>query len=128
MYENAPVALFKSRLSDNKCLQANRLSAQILGYKDVEEFLDNFSVANHYANASDRDKFLREIKKNGRVDNFKVQFIKKDGSLIWVQFSGRLYPEKGIFEGAAIDISAQQKIRTSTHESRPGDENDGVLQ
>jgi PAS domain S-box-containing protein len=43
------------------------------------------------------------------VENFETRLRRKDGAIIWVSLSARLYPEEGYLEGYMIDIT-QRKV------------------
>jgi PAS domain S-box-containing protein len=67
-------------------LRANPALANILGYDTVEE-LQKFPIQDMYADPAHRATFLAEIKDNGSVKNYDLQFCRKDGSTIFASLN-----------------------------------------
>jgi PAS domain S-box-containing protein len=64
-----------------------------------------------------RDKMLETLLENGEVTNFEAPIKKEDGSIMWVQFSGKLTSQEGFFEGVATDITERKQAEESLRES-----------
>ena len=79
----------------------------ITGY-DPEELVGQ-PIERYYSFPEHRTLFLKEIQQTGFVENFKVQFRRKNGLDIWVSINARLhYDEQGVqtgIHGIARDIS-----------------------
>lgn len=75
---------------------------------DPEELVGQ-PIERYYSFPEHRALFLKEIQKAGFVENFKVQFRRKNGLDIWVSINARLlYDEQGVqtgIHGIARDIS-----------------------
>ncbi|MBU1171432.1 MAG: PAS domain S-box protein [Proteobacteria bacterium] len=112
LYNNALVGLFRTRISDGVPLQINRRYAELAGYSSIEDCLENFAAATHYADPKVRDRLLEELKHHGEVNDFEAEIIRKDHVHFWISFSARVYPEDGNIEGALIDITDKKKAES----------------
>ena len=110
LYENAPVALYRTRISDGKLLECNHALATLLGYESKEQCLSNHYPATRYTNPTLRKKLLSRLKEKGSVDGFEIEFIRCDGTHAWVKINAKLYPEQGYIEGSQIEITASKVL------------------
>lgn len=96
-----------------RILDMNQAGVNMLGYRKKEELLGIGSARRLYMNGRDRDKFLKKINQEGFVKDLEVNFKKRDGSLIHVLMSSRLYenPETGDieYEGIIKDITRRKR-------------------
>jgi len=117
LFQNAQVGLFRTRISDGKILESNEQLARMFGYDSREEFIAEYVTSQNYVDPGTRERMLREIQANGTVQNFEARFYRKDGSIFWVQYSAKIYPEKGWIEGVAEDITerkqAEERLRAA---------------
>ncbi len=117
LYNNAEVGLFRTRISDGVPLQINQRYAEMAGYETIEECLENFVAADHYADPEVRERMVEAITKHGEVKNYQAEIIRKDNKHFWIDFSARAYPEGGYVEGALVDITdkknAERKLVAS---------------
>jgi PAS domain S-box-containing protein len=90
---------------------------QVLGYT-IEE-AKKIKASDLYQNPNDRIKFIEQVKKDGKVVNFKTRFKKKNGKFIDVLINSKaIKNEKGeieAIEGISKDISdivaAENKLK-----------------
>lgn len=116
-FDNAVEGMFrKSR--KGRFILVNPALAKIFGYASPGDMLRNFHI--------DQDKvtldaarfldLLTELKSNGEVRNFEMQFRRRDGLLIWVLINARTaYTVKGsikYYEGTLVDITARKDAET----------------
>ncbi len=109
LYQNAQVGLSRTRINDGKVLACNEKMAQIFGYEDILEFIEEYVLSEHYVDKNQRDLFLKELECFGAITNKETAFYKKDGEIIWVRFDTRIYPDKGYMEDVVIDLTEQKK-------------------
>ena len=108
--DNSLEGIFQSSL-DGEWLTINKSLALILGYED-ETDLKRAKIKDIYANEEDRIKLLTELKKNGKVENYRIKLKRKDGSIAFVRLNDRLVRNENgdmYFEGNIYDISEQVK-------------------
>ena len=116
LYDQAQIGLYRTRISDGKLLECNEALAKLLGYDSKEECLGDYYSAAHYVDSTRREELLKQLKKTGSVHGFEIEFVRRDGSHAWAEFSARIFPVKGYIEGVQADITAS-KILTVTEKS-----------
>lgn len=120
LFENAQIGMFRSRVNDGKIIESNYRMAQIFGYDSPAECISNYIADNHYVYPEQRKIVVEKLKNNGEISNFEIQVRLNDGSLKWIQFSGRLSENENYFEGVSADITerkhAEKKVLASLKE------------
>ncbi|MFC1614377.1 PAS domain S-box protein [Gemmatimonadota bacterium] len=117
LYNNAVVAIMRSSLEDGRILAANDYAVRLFGYSSREEFISEFRFRESYVDPDDRKRLSDELKLKGRLDNCPVRHKRKDGTIIWVEISTRMYPQEGYIEGAAVDITERKQAEEALRES-----------
>lgn len=116
-FECAQVALGRSTTDNGKLIECNELFAQMMGFRDREECLEKYIASDHYVDRRDRERMLELMTRDGSAQNFEMQVKRKDGSVIWVSYSAKIYPEQGYMEGGAIDITERKKLEKNLERS-----------
>lgn len=112
--ENAAGGIYQIT-PDGLFLSANPSMARILGYDAPEEILRDIRNANTqvYVDATERNRFLKELQNEGASSHSETQVRRKDGSIIWVNENVRsVYDEESnllYYEGSMEDIT-QRKV------------------
>jgi PAS domain S-box-containing protein len=117
LYDNAEAGLFRSRISDGKILECNQKLAEMFGYDSRELYVAEFVASEHYVDPHIRAQMVAQLKQTGEVRNFEAQVTRKDGTPIWVSYSGHAYPKEGYFEGAMVDITETKQAEEALLES-----------
>ncbi|MDD5154692.1 MAG: PAS domain S-box protein, partial [Desulfovibrionales bacterium] len=119
IFENAAEGICRSTL-DGTFIVANPALVAMLDYESVEELLALNIPKDIYASASDRDRYLQNLIKDGSVKNFETTFKKKDGTIIWVSLNAHaLRNETGQIIGAEAivsDITTRKKAEEARYE------------
>lgn len=113
IFENSPAALYRTTI-DGKYLSLNPAMAAIFGFNSPEEIMLHGSVVHLYQTPQDRENFLKDLRKEGRLVNYEKILIKADGSPIWVLENTVLVRDEDgseIIEGYALDITEQKRDR-----------------
>lgn len=111
MMQQLPVAVYEV---DTKSMftRANQRVAEILGYDNAAKLIGR-EITKHYMEAKDHDRFVEEVRKQGRVDNWIIDMVRSDGTPIIIQVSSELMrrdgEETGRF-GAFTDVTQSQKV------------------
>ncbi|MCU0364456.1 MAG: response regulator [Ignavibacteriaceae bacterium] len=108
---NSLEGIFQSTI-DGKWITVNKSMAQIFGYNDEAEMMSN-SVEQIYADEKDRIKIINELKKSGKVENWRIKLKRKDGSIAVVRLNDRLVQNENgemFLEGNIYDITEQVKV------------------
>jgi PAS domain S-box-containing protein len=122
LFQNVQVGMFRSRLKDGLSLEANNRMAQIFGFKDRSEMVNQVAISEYYVDPDDRDKMLGILKSEGVVNNFETRLRRRDGEIIWVRYTARTYPDRDYMEGVLTDITerkmAESELRASEERYR----------
>lgn len=108
--DNSLEGIFQSTI-DGKWITVNKSMAQIFGYENEAEMMSN-EVKQIYADEKDRIKIINELKKNGKVENWRIRLKRRDGSIAVVRLNDRLVQNESgetILEGNIYDITDQVK-------------------
>jgi two-component system, cell cycle sensor histidine kinase and response regulator CckA len=88
---------------------------KLLGYKSDE--IIGLDMKSLYVNPQEREEFLRQIMRNGSVEDFEAQLRRKDNSVIWVSTNAKmLKDEKGNFFGVGgitRDVTERKRAKES---------------
>jgi PAS domain S-box-containing protein len=114
LFNNAEVAMFRTKPDGSEILDMNDKSLKILG-RTRDEIQGRPSVL-HWADPRERDEMVRRLNAQSRVIDFECKMLNKQGAVRECLISLRLYREQGILEGSIIDITdrkrAEDEIRT----------------
>ncbi len=117
LYDNAPVGLLKTRISDGAIIETNLRQAQLFGYDDVEEFKRDFRAAESYVDPTDRERLLAELQRTGYMHDFEAQHARRDGSLVWVRGTVRLNEADQTIDGYVADVTHEKANAQALKES-----------
>jgi PAS domain S-box-containing protein len=101
----SPDSININRLNDGMYISINEGFTKITGYTEKETVGKTSIELNIWADLSDRDKLVKGIKANGKVENLETTFKMKDGSL-----------RKGIMSAALIDLDGVPHILSMTRD------------
>lgn len=116
LFENNLSGVFRTN-EFGDILEINSAYAQIYGYDSVEE-LKQHKSSEFYPDLESRAKYLELLRKNGRLQNYLIENVRKDGKKTQL-LSNVLYSEEngvGIIEGTLIDITVQQEAMQQLEE------------
>jgi PAS domain S-box-containing protein len=122
IFENAMEGIYQVT-PEGKFITANVTLARMAGYDSPEDFIESIKdiKSQLYVHPEDRDKFLKIMKTKDLVEDFEVEFYRKDRSIFWVVLNARMVrDERGKFlynEGLIEDITlrkqAEEKLKQS---------------
>lgn len=104
LFNNSLIGIFRNRLSDGMVLEANAAILEMFGFDSYE----GVKAIDLYVNPNDREVLKRLLFERGYVENFETQVRRKDGSIFWVSYSGKLYAKDNYLEGVMIDITTRK--------------------
>ncbi len=111
LFQFAPVGIYQST-RDGKILTANYQLAQILGYSSTRELMAN-NINAFYPDDNTRERLIAEFEPSGSTANLEMQWLKKDGSKIWVNLNAHIIKDSknqgSYFEGFVKDITDRKK-------------------
>ncbi|MGA2348974.1 MAG: PAS domain S-box protein [Terracidiphilus sp.] len=115
IFDNAIIGIFQST-PDGRVLSVNQAMARIYGYDSPEELITSVTdIAHHsYVDPKQREEFKLRMAKNGCVQNFEYESVRKDGSKSWIVISAVAIQENGEvirYEGMMQDVSERNQLR-----------------
>ncbi len=96
---------------DGRLIDINKAGEKLFGYTRDE--LLKMDVASLYENKEDRERFKREIEKNGFVKDYEVRFRRKDGKIIDCILSTTMIKKGGktFYQGIIRDVTQIKEAR-----------------
>ncbi len=116
LYENAPISLWTARISDGKFIQANENSAKIMGYDNLDEFLNKCRSMDIVPYEFRRDIF-RRLKEEGEITGIEASITDNKGNEKIITISMKLYSDLGYIEGVSTDITELKNVQKALKES-----------
>ncbi len=116
LFDNANAGIGRSRLSDGKLVIANRTLAEMFGYPSVDEFIAEFSFAEHYEDPAQRLQAISKLKHDPDL-KYELSLHKPDGSPITVQSAGRLHDDGEHLDFVIVDITERKKAEDALRKS-----------
>lgn len=97
----SPTAIVMARLSDGRVIYRSEEAREMFG--------ETTFASSHYADKDARLPYVEELKKTGRIDDYRVTFKRKDGSEFEAFSSGRIVEFAGetCVVSALTDITSQ---------------------
>ncbi|HXF99514.1 MAG TPA: histidine kinase dimerization/phospho-acceptor domain-containing protein, partial [Bacteroidota bacterium] len=106
LVENAMVGVFKSNVW-GEILYVNPAMVKMFEYDSAEEMMARNALA-HYANVTDRERFIEELTRAGKVANFELRLLTKYQRTKVVQVSATL--EGDIISGMVRDVTTLKAL------------------
>lgn len=105
---------------DGRILDCNESLAAMLGYASREEVMA-LRAQDLYLKKTDRDAFLRRLRKTGVLTNSEFCLKRKDGTPIYILENVTLVPDASgeltIIQGTAVDITERKHAEEALRES-----------
>lgn len=114
LFHNSLVGMFRNSLTDGTVLDANAAVLKLFGFDSYE----GVRAVDLYVNPTDREILKQQLFERGIVENFETQVRRKDGSLFWVSYSGKLYAKEGYLEGVMIDITERRQAEAALKKAK----------
>jgi PAS domain S-box-containing protein len=121
IFDNAVFGIFQTT-PDGRTLSVNPAMNRIYGYDSQDEMIASVAdIARQvYVDSQRREEFKALMEKNGAVQNFEFESLRKDGSKFWISMSAVAIRENGVvarYEGMCEDITARKKIENELFEA-----------
>ncbi len=109
LFDHAPIALFRSRISDGKLLEVNEQFWQLFGYPSRDECLKD-NAFSHHIPPEERKRRIEILAQKKQIQGQEVELKRADGTIFWEEISARILPKKDYLEGAVRDISVSKSL------------------
>jgi PAS domain S-box-containing protein len=116
IFEKARVGIFQTT-PEGGLLEVNPAWAEFLGYRSREEVMADVHdvAAQVYADPADRESFVSDLLRDGRVVRREIRMRRRDGSLMWASVSAEAVRDEAgrlvLIEGLADDITEHKEIQ-----------------
>ncbi|HVF84672.1 MAG TPA: PAS domain S-box protein, partial [Abditibacteriaceae bacterium] len=127
LFESAVEGIFQTTL-DGRCITANPMMAQILGYDSPGELISAIThiAQQFYVDPTRRDEFMRLMNRDGAVSRFESWVRRADGEIICISENARMLRDADGavigYEGTIIDVTdrknAEAALRASENRLR----------
>lgn len=114
IFENASIGICQIS-PRNEWLNANRILATLLGYRDVVELLASQPDYHNklFVDAVEREKWITDTMKDGLVKDFEASMRRKDGEIIWASINSHVVRNENgqllHFEATFNDITQRRR-------------------
>jgi len=110
LFENAATGMYRSDIQTGKFLEANEKMAELFGCESIEE-LKQLNAIDFYVDEATRDLLVEKLLEEGFYEEEIARVKKKDGTILWVSETARIYPEEGYIQGILIDVTERKKAQ-----------------
>ena len=120
LFENATMGIYRTT-RNGKILMANNALVKMLGFDSLDKLKKRDLKKVGYKNPDQRKQFLNEIYEKGSLIGFVSEWLKQDGSTIFIRESARIDTDENgetIFEGTVEDITISKLAEVSLNESK----------
>ncbi len=112
VFEGSHDMIYATNL-DGQIIDINQAGVELMGFKSKSELLACLTAEDLYRDPAGRNRFLSIITHRGFVKDFEAEFKKRDGSLLHVLISSRMYENASSgeieFEGIIKDITRRKQ-------------------
>ncbi len=114
LFNNAEIAMFRTRLDGGEVLDCNERFLEIVG-RTRDEVIGSPSAV-HWEDPRLREAMVRQLNAEGSVTEFEFGMVRKNGEVRSCITSVRLYREGGTLEGSIQDISELKRLNADLEE------------
>ncbi len=107
-FNNAQVGFLRTTIDHGRILEANYRLAEMLGYDSRKELLTEYIFSEHYLETGARERMVGKALRTGEIKNVEARLTRRDNTIIWVRYTGRIYPDKGYIEAVIVDITEEK--------------------
>ena len=113
LVDNALLGIYKADKNGN-ILFANDSIIKMFGY-DSKEDIKNFNISSLYKNLDDRDIILNKLNKDGKLEEYEVEMVKKNGYVLNIMASATMNGET--ISGMTMNITDQKMAQNEIKRS-----------
>lgn len=120
LFDNATMGIYQTNRS-GEIIYANNAIIKMLGYDSLEDIRNRKFNKEIYKNLDKRKEFIKIIETKGKINDFESEWIKKDGTIIFVRENAQLdFDENGsaIYEGMVEDITSKKLVEKELVENK----------
>lgn len=109
LFDSVPMGLYRSTV-DGEIIDANQHLTDILEYPSRESLLGE-NARGLYTNPQDREGFIDKLDREGIVQAYPLEFVRRDGEKIFIETHAKIVSSNEIItiEGALMDVTDRVK-------------------
>ena len=116
LFNNAEIAMFRSRLDGSEILDCNNKFLELVG-RSRQEVIGSPSVI-LWQDSRQREEMVAQVNPEGRVVDFESRILTKQGEVRHCLTSLRLFKEQGLLEGSIQDITERKRVENQLIEQQ----------
>ena len=127
LVEFSPAAMVLTRISDSRVLLANRRASAM--FEVPLEEIHNRDAPGHWVNLEERKRYLEQVFRTGRADDFESEMRTASGKTFWASLSGQRlrYDGQDALLAAIVDVTARRETQQNLREQAMHDPLTGVF-
>jgi PAS domain S-box-containing protein len=116
-FNSSPAALAITRLADGKFLSVNEAYTRIMGYQPAEILGRTPAEMNIYVNPDERNVLVRQLREQGRVQNYELLVRDKSGEVrsLLVSMEPTLYNHEETIISTFLDMTERKRVEADLH-------------
>ncbi len=116
-FNHAQVGFLRMTISEGRILEANDRLAEMLGYYDRFELMREYVLSEHFVEPGALEVMVNSNLESCEISSVECQLTGRDGTPVWLRYTGRLYPEKGYLEAILVDVTEEKLALEALRES-----------
>lgn len=116
LFENAVGGVYRAT-PDGRFISVNPAMARLYGFEDPAEMLawnEREHAGATYAHEDEHRRFIEQIERYGKVENFESRILDRHGNTLWVSETSRAVRDTDgrllYYEGFVTDITARRRL------------------
>lgn len=112
VFRASPIGISVTRVSDGKFLDVNDAALRLYGYRRDEVVGRTVAELGFYANPARRDELVTQLREQGSVDRFRIDFRRSGGQLGILEISGRIIELQGekCLVAMMLDVTERKRL------------------
>ena len=116
-FNHAQVGFIRMTIPEGRILEANDRVAEMFGYYDRFELMRQYVLSEHFVEPGALEAMIASSMERREISSVESELTRRDGTPVWLRYTGRLYPEKGCLEAILVDITEEKLALEALRES-----------
>ncbi|MDJ0895094.1 MAG: PAS domain S-box protein [Alphaproteobacteria bacterium] len=116
--ESNPLPVGMTRCEDGLIIYESPACKKLFGR--AQDAPPGTRITDFYVNEEDRDRFLKELRSTGAIDNFEVELRRQDGTRFWAAISSRMIDYQGeeVSVASLVDLTERRAVEQEMERQR----------
>ena len=116
LFNTAPVGICRINIPGTNVFAANNALIEIFEFEHQDEFLRDFTMEKYFPEQGAFWGYLTDLKSEGRLENYEVLALTRNGRKKHLALSGIIYPLRDCVEFAVTDVTRQKEAEKALKE------------